>query len=253
MSSITFTDVHKRYGRQHILKGINLHIPAGTTIAILGQSGSGKTTLMRCINFLETIQAGAIAVGKTTILPGRLEEEGTRLSKASMARFRARCGMVFQGFHLFPHMTVLQNLIEAPTGILGKARDQAISDARDILVQIGLAEKEAAFPAALSGGQQQRVAIARALMMSPEVLLFDEPTSALDPVTTSEVLSVIRKLADGQRTVVIVTHELEFARRVSTHVAFMNEGIVEEYRPTEEFFASPRSAAARNFLESFAH
>jgi ABC-type polar amino acid transport system ATPase subunit len=252
MSRIVFSGVHKRYGQTEVLKGIDLQVAAGATLAILGQSGSGKTTLIRCINALEPIQAGHIQVGDIMILPGRLEHDGKRLSKSSVAHHRAKCGMVFQGFHLFPHMTVLQNLIEAPIGIRGMARDEATRRAEALLVDIGLAEKALSYPSSLSGGQQQRVAIARALMMEPEVLLFDEPTSALDPVTTAEVLSLIRQLSTGARTTIIVTHEIEFARHVSTHVAFMRDGLVEEYRPTGEFFASPRSAATRAFLSQFA-
>lgn len=252
MSGIVLSGVHKRYGRTDVLRGIDLAISEGATLAILGQSGSGKTTLIRCINALESIQAGHIQVGDVTVLPGRLERDGRRLSKASVAEYRSRCGMVFQGFHLFPHMTVLQNLIEAPVGVRGMKKAEAIARADGLLADIGLADKRLEHPSALSGGQQQRVAIARALMMEPDVLLFDEPTSALDPVTTLEVLSVIKRLATGERTTIIVTHEVEFARQVSTHVAFMKDGLVEEYSVAAEFFARPKSAAVRAFLSQFA-
>jgi polar amino acid transport system ATP-binding protein len=250
-SRIVFNTVYKRYGRTEVLKGVDLRVEAGATLAILGLSGSGKTTLIRCINALESIQAGTIQVGNVTILPGRLEQDGKRLSKSSVAHYRARCGMVFQGFYLFPHMTVLQNLIEAPVGIRGVDRAEAVRRAEALLADVGLPEKCSDYPASLSGGQQQRVAIARALMMEPDVLLFDEPTSALDPVTTVEVLSLIKRLANGIRTTIIVTHEIEFARHVSTHVAFMKDGVVEEFRATAEFFANPRSAATRAFLTQF--
>ena len=252
MTRIVISEVHKRYGRADVLRGVDLTIESGATVAILGQSGSGKTTLIRCINALESIQAGHIKVGDVTILPGRLERDGKRLGKTTVAHYRSKCGMVFQGFHLFPHMTVLQNLIEAPIGIRGMDKGEAVARAEALLGDIGLSAKKLDHPSALSGGQQQRVAIARALMMEPDVLLFDEPTSALDPVPTVEVLSLIKRLSTGERTTVIVTHEIEFARQVSTHVAFMKDGIVEEFRPTPEFFASPRSAAAGAFLSQFA-
>jgi ABC-type polar amino acid transport system ATPase subunit len=252
VTRIVLSDVHKRYGRTEVLKGIDLHIASGATLAILGQSGSGKTTLIRCINALESIQTGNIKVGNVMILPSHLEQDGRRLSKSHVAHYRSKCGMVFQGFHLFPHMTVLQNLIEAPVGIRREDRMEAIGRAETLLADIGLSEKTLEYPSSLSGGQQQRVAIARALMMAPEVLLFDEPTSALDPMTTVEVLSLIRRLSTGDRTTIIVTHEIEFARHVSTHVAFMKDGLVEEYRPTGEFFADPRSPATRAFLSQFA-
>jgi len=251
MTGIAFSAVHKRYGRNEVLKGIDLHVASGATLSILGQSGSGKTTLIRCINALETIQTGHIKVGDVTITPDHLESNSKRLSRANVAHYRARCGMVFQGFNLFPHMTVLQNLIEAPIGIRGLVRKEAIRRADALLADIGLPEKRLDYPASLSGGQQQRVAIARALMMEPDVLLFDEPTSALDPVTTIEVLALIKRLSSGTRTTIIVTHEIEFARQVSSHVAFMKDGLVEEHGTTDEFFSRPRSAATRAFLSQF--
>ena len=252
MSQVTFRDVRKRYGRTEVLKGIDLQIPSGETVAILGQSGSGKTTLIRCINALEPFQAGNIQVGDVTILPAGLEREGKRLSKRDVAHFRAKCGMVFQGFHLFPHFTVLQNLIEAPVGIRGMNRAAAIGQAEALLRDIGLLEKAQDHSASLSGGQQQRAAIARALMMEPDVLLFDEPTSALDPITTLEVLSLIKKITVGIRTTIIVTHEIEFARKIADRIAFMKDGLLEEYRPTDEFFGDPRTEATRAFLSTFA-
>jgi ABC-type polar amino acid transport system ATPase subunit len=248
MSRIVFRDVHKRYGRTDVLKGIDLTVGAHDTVAILGQSGSGKTTLIRCVNALESIQAGHIEVGDVTLLPGRLERGGKRLGGRDVARYRERCGMVFQGFHLFPHFTVLQNLIEAPVGIRGLDKEGAITHAEGLLREIGLLDKAGEHPSALSGGQQQRVAIARALMMEPDVLLFDEPTSALDPVTTVEVLSLIRKITVGTRTTLIVTHEIAFARRIASHIAFMKDGLIETYCPTEEFFDSPRTEASRAFV-----
>jgi glutamate transport system ATP-binding protein len=233
--------IHKAFGDNVVLDGVDLNVARGEVIVIAGPSGSGKSTMLRCVNGLETVDAGEVRFDGQPVTSGK-----------GLPALRAQIGFVFQQFHLFPHMTVLQNLIEAPIGIRGMARDEATRRAEALLVDIGLAEKALSYPSSLSGGQQQRVAIARALMMEPEVLLFDEPTSALDPVTTAEVLSLIRQLSTGARTTIIVTHEIEFARHVSTHVAFMRDGLVEEYRPTGEFFASPRSAATRAFLSQFA-
>jgi ABC-type polar amino acid transport system ATPase subunit len=248
MTSIVLNSVYKRYGRNEVLKGVSMAVPAGAVLAILGRSGSGKTTVARCICMLETINAGSIRLGDVTILPQHVEKAGVPLSKSQLAQQRARCGMVFQGFHLFPHMTVLQNLIEAPVGVRGLARAEAVRQADELLPELGLAEKRDAHPAMLSGGQQQRVAIARALMMKPDVLLFDEPTSALDPVTVNDVAAIIARLADGTRTLGVVTHDVDFARRVATHVAFMEGGVVQQFSAARPFFDNPGSEAARLFL-----
>jgi polar amino acid transport system ATP-binding protein len=185
----------KRFGATPVLKGIDLCMAAGSSVAVIGESGSGKSTLVRCINHLERIDDGLIRVGGTTILPGRVEEDGRALSAREVARFRTRIGMVFQNFNLFPHLTVLGNIIEAPVGVLRWDKQCAIESARALLERVGLTDKAASYPATLSGGQQQRVAIVRALIMDPAVMLFDEPTSALDPRLTDEVLTVIRDLA----------------------------------------------------------
>ena len=250
MNAVVLHSVYKRFGRNEVLKGVSMHVPAGAVLAILGRSGSGKTTIARCISMLDTIQAGSIRLGELSILPTHVEFQGTALSRSQLARHRARCGMVFQGFHLFPHMNVLQNLIEAPMGIRKMARAEAERKALAMLDELGLADKSKAFPAALSGGQQQRVAIGRALMMDPDVLLLDEPTSALDPITINGIAAVIRRLADGKRTLVVVTHDMDFARRVSTHVAFMEDGVVQVFSQSSSFFENPESDAARRFMSN---
>lgn len=248
MMAARFRSVSKRFGDTVVLNDLDLEIPDRAVVAILGASGAGKSTLVRCLNFLEPINAGSIAVGDVSILPGRLTRDGRSLSRQEIAAFRSRIGMVFQGFHLFPHMTILQNLIEAPVGVLKSSRDEAVGKARTLLSRIGLADKETAYPITLSGGQSQRVAIARSLMMDPSIMLFDEPTSALDPVLTKEVQAVIRDLAIGGRTSLLVTHEIEFAKAIATHVLFMEGGRAHEFTPAETFFTRPRTLEARSFL-----
>jgi len=248
MLAARFRSVSKRFGDTVVLNDLDLEIPDRAVVAILGASGAGKSTLVRCLNFLEPINAGSITVGDVSILPGRLTRDGRSLSRKEVAAFRSRIGMVFQGFYLFPHMTILQNLIEAPVGVLKSPRDEAVEKARTLLSRIGLADKEAAYPITLSGGQCQRVAIARSLMMDPSIMLFDEPTSALDPVLTKEVQAVIRDLAIGGRTSLLVTHEIEFARAIATHVLFMDGGRAHEFTQAETFFNRPRTLEARSFL-----
>jgi len=240
--------LYKSFGSNQVLKGVDLAIPAGRTVAVIGASGSGKSTLVRCINHLERIDSGSIVIGRTDILPDRLEEDGRKLSARQIARFRTGIGMVFQNFNLFPHLTVLGNVIEAPTGVLGWPRDKAVDAAISLLRRVGLSEKADAYPAMLSGGQQQRVAIVRALIMDPPIMLFDEPTSALDPRLTEEVLTVIRDLAIRNRTSIIVTHEMGFARSVATEVVVMAEGRIVEKGPPVQIFDAPQTAAARELL-----
>ena len=245
---IAFAGVHKHFGSLHVLNGITLSIAQGATVAVVGPSGSGKSTLVRCINHLEPIGAGTLRVGGTEITPTGPHQDGRRLHERGVARFRTGLGMVFQAFNLFPHMTVLGNLVEAPMGVLRWPRAQAEARAEELLRMVGLRDKAAAYPAMLSGGQQQRVAIARALMMDPPIMLFDEPTSALDPELKDEVLGVIRDLALAGRTAVIVTHELRFARDVASELVFMEAGQIIEAGPVAEVMSSSREARTREFL-----
>jgi polar amino acid transport system ATP-binding protein len=241
-------DVHKRYGRLEVLKGVSLEVRQGETVCIIGPSGSGKSTFLRCVNHLERIESGRIEVNGHLIgyreHNGRLVEDSER----SIARQRAEIGMVFQRFNLFPHRTALGNLTEAPIRVLGIPKATAIADAEALLERVGLADKRDVYPGKLSGGQQQRVAIARALAMKPALMLFDEPTSALDPEVTGEVLEVMEELAAEGRTMIVVTHEMGFARRAADRVAMMDEGRIIEEGPPEHFFDEPENERTRQFL-----
>ena len=250
---IRLEQVHKRFGRLEVLRGIDLAVPDRATTALIGPSGSGKSTLVRCINHLERIQSGAIRVGDATITAAGIERDGQRLSASGVARYRAGIGMVFQSFNLFPHLTVLGNVVEAPIGVLGWSREVAVDKAMALLRQVNLADKAEAYPGTLSGGQQQRVAIVRALIMDPRVMLFDEPTSALDPELTGEVLRVIRDLALGGRTAIIVTHELRFAREVASHVVFMDGGLIVEEGPPQQVLVAPREERTKSFIGRIDH
>ncbi len=235
---VEFQNVNKWFGKLHVLKEIDLRIERGEVVVVCGPSGSGKSTLIRCINRLESIQAGEIAV------------DGKRLSDPALdlRALRAEIGFVFQQFNLYPHLSVLENITLGPMKVRKLPRDEAEKSAARLLERVGIPDKAAAFPASLSGGQQQRVAIARALAMQPKIMLFDEPTSALDPEMINEVLEVMTDLARDGMTMVVVTHEMGFARRVADRVIFMDEGrIVEEAKP-ESFFAAPNSERARQFL-----
>ncbi|MPZ76554.1 MAG: ATP-binding cassette domain-containing protein [Deltaproteobacteria bacterium] len=235
---VEFRQVNKWFGSLHVLRDIDLKINAGEVVVVCGPSGSGKSTLLRCINRLETIQSGELVV------------DGVSLSdpKFDAAKLRANVGMVFQSFNLYPHMTVLQNVMLAPIKVKGMAPRDAEKTAADLLDRVGIPDKANGYPANLSGGQQQRVAIARALAMRPKIMLFDEPTSALDPEMINEVLEVMSDLARDGMTMVVVTHEMGFARRVANRIAFMDEGrIVEEGQP-DGFFTAPQSARAQQFL-----
>jgi len=239
----------KSFGSLEVLRDVDLTVPPGTTMSILGPSGSGKSTLLRCINWLETPDRGKIFLGGVPVghRPG-----GKLMSDRELAKVRARMGMVFQGFNLWPHFTVLQNVIEAPTQVLGMSKDAAIARAEALLEKVGLSEKRDVYPYSLSGGQKQRVAIARALCMSPEVMLFDEPTSALDPELIGEVLAVMRDLAAEGMTMVVVTHEMSFARDVCEEVVFMDKGKVVERAAPADFFSNPKTNRARQFLARYA-
>ncbi|MGV0627403.1 amino acid ABC transporter ATP-binding protein [Mycolicibacter minnesotensis] len=235
---IAIRDVNKHFGRLHVLKDINLEVARGEVVAILGPSGSGKSTLCRTINRLEVVDSGVITVDGQP-----LPAEG-----AALARLRAQVGMVFQSFNLFPHKTVLDNVTLAPMKVLKMPRTQAQHQAMALLERVGVADQAGKHPAQLSGGQQQRVAIARSLAMSPKVMLFDEPTSALDPEMISEVLDVMTTLADDGMTMVVVTHEMGFARRAADRVVFMADGTVVEDAAPAEFFGAAKSARAQDFL-----
>jgi ABC-type polar amino acid transport system ATPase subunit len=245
---IRLDKVHKRFGALEVLRGVDLVVPPSSTFSIIGPSGSGKSTLVRCINYLERIQGGTITVGDVAITPNGVQNAKGRLSAREIARYRTGIGMVSQSFNLFPHLTVMGNIIEAPTGVLGWDRKTAIDKGRALLRQVNLEDKADAYPATLSGGQQQRVAIVRSLIMDPKIMLFDEPTSALDPELTGEVLRVIRDLAIGGRTAIIVTHELRFAREVSSHVVFMEGGNIVEQGPPEDVLGKPREARTKAFI-----
>jgi ABC-type polar amino acid transport system ATPase subunit len=248
MMSIKLQGVRKRFGSLEILRDFSLEVPAGATVAVLGPSGSGKSTMVRCVNHLEPIQGGQITVGDTVIAADGLRRNGKRLSHREVARFRTTIGMVFQSFNLFPHFTVLQNVIESPIGVLKWGREQAVKRAMELLRKVNLEDKAGAYPAMLSGGQQQRVAIVRSLVMDPPVMLFDEPTSALDPELIGEVLKVIKDLALKGRTSVIVTHELGFAREVADKVVFIDQGRVVEEGPPRDLLDNPTEERTRTFI-----
>ena len=235
---IIFQGVNKWFGKLHVLKDIDLHVQAGEVVVVCGPSGSGKSTLIRCINRLEEIQQGELIVDHM-----KVHEKRT-----SMTRLRAEIGFVFQQFNLYPHMTALENLTIAPIKVRGMAKAEARQLAAEILHRVGLADKSDAYPAQLSGGQQQRVAIARGLCMRPKIMLFDEPTSALDPEMINEVLDVMRDLARGGMTMVVVTHEMGFAREVAHRVVFMDEGQIIEVAPPEAFFSHSKTERASAFL-----
>ncbi len=240
--------VQKSFGHVSVLKDVNLDVPEGSVTCLIGPSGSGKTTLLRCVNHLETIDQGLILVDGQMVGSTRRGDHLVEAKESAVARSRRQTGMVFQRFNLFPHRTVLQNVIEGPVYVLKRPRAHVIEEAHGLLAQVGLADKADAYPAELSGGQQQRIAIARALAMKPKLILFDEPTSALDPELVGEVLAVMRRLAEDGMTMLIVTHELGFARDVSDQVVFMADGVVVESGPPAEVIGSPRHERTRTFL-----
>jgi cystine transport system ATP-binding protein len=237
----------KVFNGQTVLKGIDLDVAAGEVVAIIGPSGSGKTTLLRCLNLLEEPSAGSIRVGDMFIDASKPLAKQKELIRS----LRQRVGFVFQNFNLFPHRTALENIIEGPIVVKKEPRASAIERARALLAKVGLAGKEDAYPRRLSGGQQQRVAIARALAMQPDVILFDEPTSALDPELVGEVLAAIRSLAEENRTMLIVTHEMSFARDVANRVIFIDQGVIVEQGEAKALFANPREPRTQQFLSKF--
>jgi polar amino acid transport system ATP-binding protein len=245
--AIRIDALKKSFGSIEVLKGVSLRACEGDVVAIIGGSGSGKSTMLRCINFLETPSSGRIVIGGEEIA---LRPDGTPASRRQIEHARRRLGMVFQNFNLWTHKTILENLIEVPVHVLGVPREEAILRAEKLLARVGLAEKAGAYPAFLSGGQQQRAAIARALAIEPRAMLFDEPTSALDPELVGEVLNVIRDLAAEGRTMILVTHEMKFAREVADHVIYLHNGVIEEEGPPAELFGAPKSERLKQFLKS---
>ncbi|MBV9747355.1 MAG: ATP-binding cassette domain-containing protein [Acetobacteraceae bacterium] len=247
-AAVAVEDLHKRFGSAEVLRGISLAAREHEVIAIIGSSGSGKSTLLRCINLLEIPDQGRITVAGERIEMRRRGGKPVPADPRQVERLRQSCGMVFQQFNLWPHMTVLQNVTEAPVHVLGLGKRAAVARAEEMLAKVGLAHRGDAYPGQLSGGQQQRVAIARALAMQPAVLLFDEPTSALDPELVGEVLKVMQDLAGEGRTMLVVTHEMGFARHVATRVVFLDGGQVEEEGPPQQVFSAPASERCRQFL-----
>ncbi len=242
--------LRKRFGSNEVLKGISLTVERGQVLCLLGPSGSGKSTFLRCINHLETINGGRLYVDGALM---GFKERGDALHEmkpSAIALQRSQIGMVFQRFNLFPHLTALENIIEAPVGIKRQPKAQAISKAKELLASVGLADKEDHYPAQLSGGQQQRVAIARALAMEPKLMLFDEPTSALDPELVGDVLDVMRKLAESGMTMIVVTHEIGFAREVADQVVFMDDGIVVEQGSPAQVIDNPQNPRTQAFIRS---
>lgn len=246
--ALSLRNIHKSFGATPVLKGVTVEARPGEVIAILGASGSGKSTLLRCANLLELPDAGEITVGGEAV---RLTPKGQTLAiadRAQVDRIRTRVAMVFQSFNLWSHMTVLQNVIEAPVHVQGRDRKTCIQEAEALLEKVGIAAKRDAYPAHMSGGEKQRAAIVRALAMQPDVLLFDEPTSALDPERVGEVLRVMRTLAEEGRTMLVVTHEMSFARDVANRVIFLHQGVIEADGPSAQLFANPGSERFAQFI-----
>jgi ABC-type histidine transport system ATPase subunit len=247
---VTAIGIEKYFGRNHVLRGVDLEVRRAEAVMLIGRSGSGKTTFLRCVNFLEEPSAGSIEIDGVRVEADPIHAR-TREHQEQIRQIRIRSGMVFQDFNLFPHMSVLDNLIEAPTRVLGVPKPEAVERAEAFLAKVGLAEKRDEYPARLSGGQKQRVAIARALCMEPKVLLFDEPTSALDPELIGEVLKVMEDLAHEGATMIVVTHELHFAREAADRVVFLQEGRIVEEGPPEKVLNNPDDERTRQFLRRF--
>ena len=247
-TKIKATNIWKKFNNLEVLKGIDLEVNEGEVVAVIGPSGGGKSTLLRCLNKLETIDKGSITIDGEELC--RETSGGTEYVKNNdVRRIACKMGMVFQQFNLFPHMTVLENLIEAPVNVQKRDKAEVIKEAEALLAKVGLSDKRDVYPRKLSGGQQQRVAIARALAMKPAIMLFDEPTSSLDPELTGEVLRAMRELADEKMTMVVVTHEMGFAREVATKVVFMADGHVQEQGSPEEIFINPKNERLKSFLK----
>jgi len=249
--ALRVVDMHKRFGSHEVLKGIDLSANTGDVVSIIGSSGSGKSTLLRCINLLEVPEAGDVYLhGELIHMKQRRNGSREAADRKQLQRMRAKLAMVFQSFNLWSHKTVIENVMEAPVQVLGQSRSEARERAEALLHKVGLYDRRDYYPSHVSGGQQQRAAIARALAMDPEVMLFDEPTSALDPELVGEVLQVMRDLAEEGRTMLVVTHEMGFARDVSSHLMFLHEGSVEEFGPARQVFDHPESPRMRQFIGS---
>lgn len=246
MNVLEIKNLSKSFGRNHVLKDISLNVEKGQVISVIGPSGSGKSTLLRCATLLETTDSGIIKYDDMTMF-----ENGKYASKNEIKQIKRKFGLVFQNFNLFPHFSILRNITEAPVNVLKIPKEQAQKEAIELLKKMGLEDKADAYPCELSGGQQQRVSIARALAMHPDVLFFDEPTSALDPELTGEILAVIRELAEEKMTMVIVTHEMIFAREVSDYVVFMDGGVIVEEGNAQEVINNPKSDRLKAFLSKF--
>jgi cystine transport system ATP-binding protein len=240
---LTVRGVEKSFGEHRVLRDISFDVPAGTVTAVIGPSGSGKTTVLRTLNALDRADSGVITIGDVSV------DFAAPVDRATLKRFRLQSGMVFQSHNLFPHKTVLQNVIEGPVIVQKRSKEEAVAAARRLLEQVGLAEKADQYPFQLSGGQQQRVGIARALALEPKLMLFDEPTSALDPELVGEVLRVMKDLAAAGWTMVVVTHEIRFAQQVADQVLFLDGGVVLESGPPEQVLTQPREARTRQFLD----
>ncbi len=240
---IVLTDVHKSFGAHHVIRGFSAHVEKGEVVCVIGPSGSGKSTILRCINGLEGYDRGEVRI------------EGIRVDRndRSIVAVRTRVSMVFQRFNLFPHRTALENVVEGPIYVKKEPREIALERGRTLLARVGLAEKEHAYPSQLSGGQQQRVAIARALAMQPKAILFDEPTSSLDPELVGEVLAVMRSLAEEGMTMLVVTHEMGFAKEVADRVLFLDQGVILEEGPARELLSNPRNPRTQDFLRRILH
>lgn len=245
MALLEINDIKKSFGKTEVLKGISFELEKGEVLSIIGSSGSGKTTLLRCINFLEFAESGTITVNGEVIYNG---ETDNKLKETDLRKKRLHFGLVFQSFNLFPQYTVLQNIMLAPQLLKMGSKDELERDALELVERVGLIDKKDFYPCQLSGGQQQRVAIARALMLKPDILCFDEPTSALDPELTGEVLKVIKSLKNGYSTMIVVTHEMQFAKNVSDKVIFMANGVIEELGTSDEVFNNPKSEILKAFL-----
>ncbi len=246
--ALVVENMRKRFGALEVLKGVSLTAREGDVISILGASGSGKSTFLRCINLLETPDEGVVTVAGETLRMRTRHGRREAADRRQLERIRSELGMVFQSFNLWSHMTILDNLIEAPIHVQKRPRAECVAEARALLEKVGIGDKADHYPAHLSGGQQQRAAIARALAMRPKVMLFDEPTSALDPELVGEVLRVMRKLAEEGRTMLVVTHEMGFARDVSSRVVFLHQGLVEAEGPPRELFGAPKSERFARFI-----